>query len=82
MKHNLVRGDHLVAPIELAIIPRNWEDEEEQLEAASTIKPVVQFKTARGPKSVSKGPGYRAVGRPTNTTIIATVDGEADFIAL
>jgi uncharacterized protein (DUF58 family) len=82
MKHNLVRGDHMVAPLELAIIPRNWEDEEEPVEVAPTAKPQIQFKTARGAKGSSRGPGYRAVGRPTNTTIIATIDGESDFLSL
>jgi uncharacterized protein (DUF58 family) len=82
MKHNLVRGDHMVAPMELAIIPRNWEDEEEQSEVAAVAKPQVQFKAARGPKGSSRGPGYRSVGHPANTTIIATIDGESDFLAL
>jgi hypothetical protein len=61
------RGDHLVAPIDFAIIPRNWQDEEPET------------KTTRG----RGGPkGHSPVGRPTNSKTIATIDAEDEFVSL
>lgn len=53
VKHNQIRGDHMVAPLELAIIPRNWEDEEEQVDTpGAAAKVQVSFKSARGHRAV------------------------------
>jgi hypothetical protein len=61
------RGDHMVAPIDFAIIPRNWHDEEPEA------------KSTRG-RSGSKS--HSPVGRPTNTRVIATIDAEDEFVTL
>jgi hypothetical protein len=57
----------MVAPIEFAIVPRNWQDEE------------LETKSTRG-RSGSKG--HTPVGRPTNSKIIATIDAEDEFVSL
>jgi hypothetical protein len=66
-KYSPSRGDHMVAPMDLAIIPRNWQDEEQET------------KSGRG-RSHSKS--HSPVGRPTNTKIIATIDAEDEFASL
>ncbi len=67
MKYSPSRGDHLIAPLDFAIIPRNWQDEEEET------------KSNRGKQSANS---HKPVGRPINTKIIATIDGEDEFITL
>lgn len=65
-------GDTLCSPIELVTVPRNWYEEEEP--PATDAK--VQFKAARG-KTASKY--KRTLGRPTDTTVIATLTSEGDL---
>ena len=67
MKFSPSRGDHLIAPIDFAIIPRDWQEEDDET------------KPARGKHTANS---HKAVGRPTNTKVIATIDGEDEFITL
>ncbi|HEY9756065.1 MAG TPA: DUF58 domain-containing protein [Oculatellaceae cyanobacterium] len=65
-KFSPTRGDHMIAPIDLAIIPRNWQEDDESM------------KSQRNKNQKS----HKPVGRPPNTKVIATIDGEDEFDTL
>ncbi len=71
------KGDQIVAPVEVAIISRNWAEEDD---AGLLIKQ--QAKPKKAALSGQRSKTNRAVGRPSSATILATISGEAEAIAL
>jgi hypothetical protein len=66
-KFSPTRGDHMIAPIDLAIIPRNWQEADDE-----------SMKSQRNKNQKS----HKPVGRPPTTKVIATIDGEDEFDTL